>query len=57
MLEKMRHGFLVVDASDGFREHHANINRLDLGALDLLNIVRNCVGHNNLCGKVDDCGI
>lgn len=48
VLEEERHGLLVVDSTDRFREHRADIDRLDLVALHLLDLVRNRVCHDDL---------
>ena len=58
--EQVGHGLPVVDASDGLGQNHADVHRLDLGALQLLHLVRNRVGHHHLgapkdtqCGETD----
>ena len=48
MLEQVRHGLLVVNASDGFRQHHADVDGSDLAALHLLRFVRHRVRYDNL---------
>lgn len=40
-----------MDAADGLGQDHADVHRLDLGALELLHLVRDGVGHHHL-GKV-----
>lgn len=46
--EEIGHGLPVVDSSDGFRENQADIHSLYLGALQLLHLMRNCVGYHHL---------
>lgn len=46
--EKMRHRLLVMDSSDGLGNENGYINRLDLVTLQFLQVVRHCVGHDNL---------
>lgn len=46
--EEIGHGLAVVDPSDGFGEDQTDIHSLYLGALQLLHLVRNCVGYYHL---------
>lgn len=46
--EEISHGLAVVDSPDGFREDQTDIYSLYLGALQLLHLVRNSVGHYHL---------
>lgn len=46
--EEIGHGLAVVDSPDGFREDQTDIHSLYLGALQLLHLVRNSVGHYHL---------
>lgn len=46
--KEIGHGFAVVDSSDGFRKNQTDIHSLYLGALQLLYLVRNCVGYYHL---------
>lgn len=46
--KEIRHGLAVVDSSDGFRENQTDIHSLYLRALQLLDLVRNCVGYYHL---------
>lgn len=48
MLEKVRHGLLVVDAPHALCQHAADVYRFDLVALHLLDVVRYRVRHDNL---------
>ncbi|TNN61628.1 hypothetical protein EYF80_028133 [Liparis tanakae] len=42
------HGLPVVDAADGLRQDHADVNRFDFWTLELLELVGNRVGHHHL---------
>lgn len=46
--KEIGHGLAIVDSSDGFRENQTDIHSLYLGALQLLDLVRNCVGYYHL---------
>lgn len=46
--EEIGHGLAVVDSPDGLREDQTDIHSLYLGALQLLHLVRNSVGHYHL---------
>lgn len=46
--EEIGHGLAVVDSPDGFRQDQTDIHSLYLGALQLLHLVRNSVGHYHL---------
>lgn len=46
--EEISHGLAVVDSPDGFREDQTDIHSLYLGALQLLHLMRNSVGHYHL---------
>lgn len=46
--KEIGHGLAIVDSSDGFRENQTDIHSLYLGALQLLYLVRNCVGYYHL---------
>lgn len=48
--EQVGHGLAVVDAADGLRQDHADVHRLDLGTLQLLELVGDRVGHHHLSG-------
>lgn len=37
-----------MDAADGLGQDHADVHRLDLGALELLDLVGDGVGHHHL---------
>lgn len=37
-----------MDSADGLREDQADVHRLNFGALQFLDLVRNSVGHHNL---------
>jgi len=47
----MRHGLLVVNASNGFGQHQANVDCLNLTTLHLLHLMRHGVGNNHLTTK------
>lgn len=47
--EQIGHGLAVVDSPDGFWQDQTDIHSLYLGALQLLHLVRNSVGHYHLC--------
>lgn len=49
--EQVGHGLAVVDAADGLRQDHADVHRLDLRTLQLLNLVGDRVGHHHLGGE------
>ena len=49
MPEKVRHGLLVVNSSDGFGQENRDVDSLDLMTLKLLHVVRDRVSYNNLC--------
>ena len=49
--EQIGHGLSVVDAADGLRQDHADVHRFDLWTLELLELVRNGVGHHHLRGE------
>lgn len=40
-----------MNPADGLREDHADVHRFDLGALELLDFMRNCVGDHHLQTK------
>ena len=46
--EQVRHGLPVVDAADGLRQDHADVDCFDLWTLELLQLVGNRVGHHHL---------
>ena len=46
--EQVGHGLSVVDASYGLGQDHADVHRLDLGTLELLQLVGDGVGHHHL---------
>ena len=46
--KEIGHGLAIVDSSDGLRENQTDIHSLYLGALQLLYLVRNCVGYYHL---------
>lgn len=46
--KQIGHGLAIVDSSDGFRENQTDIHSLYLGALQLLYLMRNCVGYYHL---------
>lgn len=46
--KQVRHGLPVVDAANGLWQDHADVYRLDLWTLELLQLVRNRVGHHHL---------
>ena len=46
--EQVGHGLSVVDSSDGLGQDHADVHRLDLGTLELLQLVGDGVGHHHL---------
>lgn len=46
--EQVGHGLSVMDAADGFGQNHADVHRLDLGTLELLDLVRDRVSHHHL---------
>lgn len=46
--EEIGHGLAIVDSSDGFRENQTDIHSLYLGTLQLLYLMRNCVGYYHL---------
>lgn len=46
--EEVAHALIIVDASDGLGQEDADVHRLDLVALHLLDLVGNCVGHHHL---------
>jgi len=46
--EQVGHGLPVVDAADGLRQDHADVNGFDLWTLELLELVGNRVGHHHL---------
>lgn len=46
--EQVGHGLAVVDAANGLRQDHADVHRFDLGALQLLQLVGDGVGHHHL---------
>lgn len=46
--KEIGHGLAIVDSSDGFRENQTDIHSLYLGALQLLYLMRNCVGYYHL---------
>ena len=48
MLEQVRHGLLIVNASNGLRQHHAHVDGSDLAALHLLRFVWYGVRYDNL---------
>lgn len=41
-----------MDAADGLRQDHADVHRLDLGTLELLQLVGDGVGHHHLAAAV-----
>ena len=47
MAEQMRHGFLIMNPSDGFSNQNRNVYSLDLMALEFLNIMWNSVGDHD----------
>lgn len=47
VLEKVRHGFLILDASDRFRQHPADVDGLDLVTLHLLDLVWNRIRNDH----------
>lgn len=49
--EQVGHGLSIVDTADGFRQDHADINSFDLGALQLLNFMRNSICYHHLEGE------
>ena len=57
--EQVGHGLSVVDAADSLRQNHADVHRLDLGTLQLLDLVGNGVGHDHLqrTGRREDTAI
>ena len=46
--KEIGHGLAIVDSSDGFRQNQTDIHSLYLGALQLLYLMRNCVGYYHL---------
>ncbi len=44
----MGHRFFVVDPADGFGQEDGDVDRLDLVALQLLQVVGDGVSHHNL---------
>lgn len=46
--EQIGHGLSVVDAADGLSQDHTDVHRFDFWTLQLLNLMRNSVGHHNL---------
>lgn len=46
--EQVSHGLAVVDAANGLGEDHADVHGFDFWTLQLLNLVRNSVGHHHL---------
>ena len=46
--EQIGHGLSVVDPPDGLGQDHADVHRLDLWTLELLQLVWDGVGHNHL---------
>lgn len=46
--EQIGHGLPVVDAPDGLGKDHTDIHRFDFWTLQLLNLMRNSVGHHHL---------
>ena len=53
--EQVGHGLPVVDAADGLGQDHADVHGLDLGTLELLQLVGHGVGHHHL-GATEDTG-
>lgn len=49
--EQVGHGLSVVDAADGLRQDHADVDRFDLWTLELLELVGDRVGHHHLGGR------
>lgn len=48
--EQVSHGLSIVDASDGLGQDHTDVHCLDLGTLELLDLMRDCIGHHHLGG-------
>lgn len=46
--KQVRHGLSIVDAADGLRQYHADVNRFNLWTLELLELMGDCVGHHHL---------
>ena len=51
--EQVSHGLSIVDASDGLGQDHTDVHCLDLGTLELLDLVRDCISHHHLGGDKD----
>lgn len=49
--EQVGHGLPIVDAADGLRQDHADVDCFDLWTLELLQLVGNRVGHHHLRGE------
>lgn len=49
--EQVGHGFSIMDAANGFSQNHADVHRLDLGTLELLDLVGDRVSHHHLRDK------
>ena len=51
MSEEVGHGLLVVNPADGLGQQDADVHRLDLVALQLLEVVGDGVGHHDLVDR------
>lgn len=49
--EQVGHGLAVVNTADGLRQDHADVHRFDLWTLQLLELMRDRVGHHHLSRK------
>lgn len=46
--EKVRHGLPVVDSPNRFRKNQTDVHSLNLGTLQLLDLVRDSIRHHHL---------
>lgn len=51
--EQVGHGFSVMDAADGFSQNHTDVHCLNLGTLELLDLVGDRVRHHHLCDEAE----